>query len=135
MRDAIATAILYGVSATYRGWLNEEVGDLAAIRFSDLDEIDYTAILPLIKIGADGVAEVGRLAIACDMEAIDVQAHLDALCQFGFVIQAPEGYRLSQRGDEVFVSIARKMINRERLEIKRRKEELDSLYEKMGRSF
>ncbi|TPL71390.1 hypothetical protein [Mesorhizobium sp. B2-3-15] len=130
MRRETADLILSGDNLNYRRWLAQEVGDLAS-KISNLDAFSPMAILPLAKIAGYGDANASRLAVACDMELSELQTHLDALREFGFIEDTSSGFDITPLGERAFLAISRNIVVRERYELKGRLEKINRLYEKM----
>jgi len=127
----IADAIVDGDKSRYREWLAQEAGDLA-LRIANFDLISPLAVLPLARISAYGEADIEQLAEGCGMDPADLQYHLAALSEFGFVEESDSGFDVTPLGMRAFIAIGRNMIIRERYELKRRFEALDRVFRKMN---
>lgn len=112
-------------------WLDEETSDLA-FRIPHLDEIPSQAVRPLstlVEVGATDAASVSRkLSIELDM----AKEHLDQLCEFGFAEQDGADFQATQAGEQAFVEIGQRMIEREMFELKRRLEQVQRVRERLA---
>ncbi len=132
IRLKIAAHICNGDAVlNYRGWLAQEAGDLA-LKIAGLDEIAPQAILPLVQMAANGEFEASALALVTDIEECDIQNLLDALCEYKFAEVTSNGYKATPSGEQVFIAIGKTMVIRERYELKRRLDYLDSLYQQLN---
>lgn len=61
----------------------------------------------------------------------ELEESLEALLEFGFIVETDVGYKPTLRGETAFLALIKKMIARERFELKGRLEELDTLWSKM----
>lgn len=127
----IADQILYSNSTLlYHLWLEEEVNDLAS-SIAGLDEFSFKAILPLVKIASSGEINIRYLAINLDIDEATLEGYLQSLCDFNFIEETANGYTATQRGEQAFKAIGKKMIMRERFELKRRLEQVDKKYQQL----
>ncbi len=123
----IADQIQYSSSTlSYNAWLEEEVNDLA-LKIAGLDEFHFQAVLPLVQIAAAGEADLRHLALILGIEEAMLEGYLQSLCDFGFIKETQNGYTATQLGEQAFKGIGKKMVIRERFELKRRLEQLEKI--------
>ncbi len=126
----LAVLICHGATVLNpKKWLAEEASDLA-LKISNLDEIPPQAILPLAKLVADGEYDARKLAIATDIDESTADEYLEALCEFKFAEKTWNGYKATQRGEQAFEAIGKKMVVRELFEVKARLQQLEELRHK-----
>lgn len=127
----IADQIDYSNSTLrYPMWLDQEVNDLAS-SIAGLDAFPSQAILPLVKIAANGEVNCRRLALMLDMEEATVDDYLQSLFEFKFIKETVNGYTATPLGEQTFKAIGMRMVNRELYELKRRLDQLKKLDEQL----
>ncbi|WNG28962.1 hypothetical protein F0U62_36915 [Cystobacter fuscus] len=107
-------------------WLAEEVSH-EALNIPNLDEFSPQAILPLAVLVAKGECDAARLARATNIDKSKVDGYLEALCEFKFAEETGNGYKSTQAGEKAFEAIGKRMVERERFEVKRRLQQLEAL--------
>lgn len=109
-----------------RRWLGEEVGDLATT-IPNLDGISPQAIRPLAKLVEVGTADATRLSNALSIDLDTIGEYLDQLCEFDFVEQHGTGFQATTSGARALEAIGRRIINRQRYELRRQLEEVERI--------